>query len=492
MTHRLTTLDAAFLHAEDADPRTRLGIGGLAVLEGPIPDHRALMETLGERIAVCPRFAQRLRRRALDLSAPEWVDDDAFRLAHHVRRIAVPAPGGEHELFALAADVMSWRLDRSRPLWEIWVIDGLADGRWAMLMKVHPCIADAIATVHILSGLADHPASNGAASHAGHGPDSEVQRCPASATTASSPAEQAPRQLRAASPGADRPTWWTALRTSAQIAAGTVAATRHALHGSTELAAGLLRPVSSLNGPITTRRRYSATRVALDDVRQICRAFEVTVHDVALAALTESYREMLLRRGEQPGAESLRTLVPMSVAALDGPRCGADHATVLMPYLPVDEENPVLRLRMMHARLARMKARAVTDDQAGSLATAATRLLPFPVMAWGANLLSRLPQRNVATLAVNVPGPREPLQLMGREVVSVLPIPPIGIRLRTAAAVLSYADELFFGILADFDTVPDVDELARGVEAAVARLLVRSKRRRGTRDRRGLSLVVNS
>lgn len=475
MVQRLTTLDTGYLHAEDADHHTQLGIGGLAVLEGPVPDHDSLMSTLGERIAGCPRFAQRLRRRVLDLSAPEWVDDDHFDLAHHVRRIAVPAPGTDAELFQVVADVMSWRLDRSRPLWEIWIVDGLADHRWALLMKVHPCVADAIATVHILTGLSDHGADSGAA----------LERC-----ISKHPAGNALSAAAPPSPPAPVGGWLQVLRESARVAAGAVAAARQVLHTPGELAADMLRPVSALNGPITARRRYSAARVALDDVRQICRTFDVTVNDVALSALAESYRNMLLRRGEQPDSDSLRALVPMALRAP-----GAHHPTdtrpaVMLPYLPVEQDNPVLRLRMVHARMATMKSAA--RQQASTVAATAARVLPFPVTAWAMDLLARLPQRRVATLAVNVPGPHEPLQVMGREVVRVLPIPPIGIQLRTAAAVLSYADELFFGILADFDAVPDIDELARGIEKAVARLLIRAKRRRPARDRHGLRLVVNT
>lgn len=460
MTQRLTTLDTAFLYAEDTDPHARLGIGGLAILDGPMPDHASLMSTLAERIAVCPRFSQRLRRQIFDLSAPEWVDDDTFDLAYHVRRVAVPGSGSDEDLFGVVADVMSWRLDRNRPLWEIWLIGGLAEGRWAMLVKVHPCLADAVATVHILTGLSDSMAD-----------DAEVRRCmsnhPASSALAASP----PQHLQPA----PRPSpWLAALRAPAQIAGDALAAARHVLHSSNEFVAGLARPASSLNGPVTSRRRYTAARVALDDVTQICRTFNVDVEDVALAALTESYRDMLLRRGELLHAESLRTLVPRGDAAL-------------LPYLPVHEANPVMRLRLVHARLEKMK----DDHGADGWATAAARMLPFPMTAWALDLLSRLPQRNVATMAVNVPGPCEPLQVLGHNVIAVLPVPPIGIRLRTAAAVLNYGDQLSVGILTDYEAVPDADELARGVEAAVARLLERSRRRRG-RDRRGLALVITA
>ncbi|MGV0627421.1 wax ester/triacylglycerol synthase family O-acyltransferase [Mycolicibacter minnesotensis] len=448
MTEYLTPLDASYLHMEDADRHANLGFGALAVLEGPIPEHAALMSALGERIAACPRFAQRLRRRPWDLVASTWVPDPTFCLANHVCRIAAPGRGTDDELFAVVGEVMSWRLDRNRPLWEIWVIDGLSDGRWAMLVKVHPSIADAAATVHILAGLSDEGPAHGA----GHGGAAGGRRSPTG--------------------------WQHAVRMASSLAAGArngVQRADQAVRGAAEFATGLLRPATALNGPLSSRRRYTAARVNAAEVDQICRTFEVTVDDVALAALTESYRNLLIRRGSSPEHDSLRTLVPAPEA-------------VLLPRLPIDEDNPVTRLRIVHARLAQARAAA---DGAGSAAAALARAIPPPVTAWATTLISRLPQRSVVALAANVPGPGRPLTVLGCPVSEILPIPPIGLQLRTAAAILRYDEDLFFGILADYGSIRDADELARGVEAAVARLLARSRARRGARDRHGLSLVVN-
>lgn len=465
----LTTLDAGFLKAEDADPRVSLAIGGLAVLEGPAPDTDSLTATLAQRIAACPRFTQRLRSRPLDLAAPQWVDDPDFDLAHHLRRIAVPHPGDDREVFQLIADTMSRRLDRSRPLWEIWVIEGLADNRWAMLMKVHHCIADGIATAHMLAGLSDHGVG-----------DSFVGKIRA----ANEPVNSG---LRLPGVIANPLDWIGGLRTaSSAVLAG---ASRAAL-GATELAVGLLRPgSSSLNGTVSDLRRYSAARVPLDDIRQVCDAFDVTVNDVALAALTESYRALLIRRGEQPAPDTLRTLVPVSVRSADAFDKSGNRVSVMLPYLPVEEDNSVRRLQMVHSRLTRTKSNG--QRQAGSAAVSLASVIPFPLTAWAIRMLARLPQRGVTALATNVPGPREPLQIMGRKVIGVMPIPPIAMQLRTGVAMLSYADHLFFGILADFDAVPDVEELARGIESAVARLVAGSKRK-AARDRLGLSLVVSA
>jgi diacylglycerol O-acyltransferase len=468
---QLTTIDAGFLHAEDSDRHVSLAIGGLAVVEGPAPDYDSLITILAQRISHCPRFAQRLRMRPFNLGAPVWVDDPEFDLSHHVRRIAVPQPGSDRELFQLIAEMMSWRLDRSRPLWEIWAIEGLAGGQWAMLMKVHRCIADPIATAHMLAGLSDGGVGNSLAG------DIRAARDPE------------PSRLAIPNLSLNPMRWASDLwKTSATMATATARAAR----GAAELTASLVRPTpaSSLNGSITDLRRYSAARISLDDIKLVCRTFGVTINDVALAALTESYRDLLTRHGEPPLPDSLRTLVPVSARPTDTFDATDNRVSVMLPYLPVDEDSPVRRLRKVHSRLS--KAKATGQRQAGSAFVSIANAVPFALTAWTMRLLTRLPQRGVVALATNVPGPAEPLKIMGRKVTAVMPVPPIAMQLRTGVAMLSYADDLFFGILADFDAIPDVDELAHGIEVAVARLVARSKRRQAVRERRGLSLVVSA
>jgi len=466
---KLTTLDAGFLKAEDADRHVSLAIGGLAVIEGPIPDRDALMATLAQRIRACPRFGQRLRTRPFDFGAPEWVADPDFDLTRHVRHIALPRPGDDRELFHLAADVISRRLDRDRPLWEIWIIEGLSDNRWAMLTKIHHCVADGIAATHVLAGLCDD----------GIGESFASPICAAK--------EPKVRGLLQAIPGVNPLSalgglWnaWTAI---------TATAARTAL-GAAEIAAGLLhRTTTSLNGSITNLRRYSVARVPLADIAQVCQTFDVTINDVALAAITESYRNMLVQRGEEPLPDALRTLVPVSMRSADAIDKTDNRVSVMLPYLPVEEQNPVQRLRIVHSRLDRTKSHG--QHQAGHALVSMANRIPFPLTAWTVALLTRIPQRGVTTLATNVPGPRQPLQLMSQRVLSVFPIPPIAMQLRTGVAMLSYAENLFFGILADYDSVADIDALARGIEVAVARLVTISKKRKPVRGRRKLSLVVN-
>lgn len=469
---QLTTLDAGFLKAEDADRHVSLAIGGLAVIEGPIPDREALMATLAQRIRTCPRFGQRLRTRPFDLGAPEWVDDPDFDLGRHVRHIALPRPGDDRELFQLAADVISRRLDRDRPLWEIWIIEGLSDNRWAMLTRIHHCMADGIAATHMLVGLCDpDPAGTheSFASHIRAAKEPEAQRVS--------------RTTHGFNPLNILGGLWN---TSTAI---TSTAARTAL-GAAEIAAGLLRPTTtSLNGPITTLRRYGVARVPLADIAQVCRTFDVTINDVALAAITESYRNTLVQRGEAPLPDALRALVPVSMRSVDALDKTDNRVSVMLPYLPVDEEHPIERLRTVHSRLDRTKSHG--QRQAGHAFVSMANRIPFPLTAWAVRLLTQLPQRGVTTLATNVPGPRRPLRLMGQRVLSVFPVPPIAMQLRTGVAMLSYAEDLFFGVLADYEAVADIDALARGIEQAVAHLVSISKQRKRIHGRRGLTLVAN-
>src|SRR5215207_619993 len=178
---QLSTLDAGFLEAEDSDRHVSLAIGALAVIAGPMPDYDSVVAGLAERILSVPRFKQVLRTRPLDLGAPQWVDDDNIDISHHVRRAALPRPGDDAALFRWVAEVMERRLDRDRPLWECWIVDGLAHNRWAILMKIHHCIADGIAATHMLARLCDDAAGGTFATEirAAHQPSPGALRLPA-------------------------------------------------------------------------------------------------------------------------------------------------------------------------------------------------------------------------------------------------------------------------------------------------------------------------
>lgn len=446
---RLNAFDAGFLDAEDADPHISTAVGALAILEGPVPDHAELMQTISKRIRSLPRLRQVVRRHVLDLVAPEWVDDPGLDIAHHVRRAALPSPGDDAALFTFAAEAMEPRLDRDRPLWQSWVIEGLTEGRWALLMKVHHCIGDGIATMHMLTGLFDD----------GDGQTyvDAVRTARTAEHTASARALTTLNPLR----------WARTIWNTASAVSGAAALT---VGGTLQIVDSLLRPgaKNTLNGPVSTMRRFSAVSVPLDDVCSVCHSFDVTLNDVALAAITDSFRAALKRRGEVPEPKSLRTLVPVSVRSDDRADTAGNRVSVMLPYLPVDQSDPVQQLHTVHRRLD--KAKSSGQRQAGSSAAAALSLVPFAIASRAIRVLTALPQRGIVTLATNVPGPRDHLHVLGREVVRMVPIPPVALRLRAAVAILSYGDDLAFGIMGDFDSFPDVDDLAAGIARAVAHL----------------------
>ena len=449
VVEQLKTLDAGFLMAEDSDRNVSLAIGGIAIVEGSAPTYDQFKDILSERIRAIPRCMQMLRTQPFDVVAPQWVDDPDFDLGRHVRRAAVPRPGGDTELFGVVADVLERRLDRDRPLWECWVIEGLKGNRWAILMKIHHCVADGVSATRMLTRLCDDVDGGPPARPTGIKRADVVHLKPVPDPTP--PSSNPLNNL------------WRAATNVTDAATRTVS-------GAAELAAGLLRPNtdSSLVGPVTAMRRYRAVRVPLADIEQVCRKFDVTVNDVALTAITEGFRSVLLHRGEAPKPDSLRTLVPVSVRSPDTLDKPGNRLSVMLPYLPVEQDDPIQQLRIVHSRMNRAKQGG--QRQAGNMAVSASNYVPFMWSAWAIRLLTRLPQRGIVTLATNVPGPRRQLRMMGSRVASLLPIPPIALRLRTGVAVLSYADDLVFGITADYNSGADVDELAKGIEKAVTRL----------------------
>lgn len=445
----LNTLDAGFLMAEDADRNVSLAIGGIAIVDGSAPNYDKFKSILAERIKAIPRCMQMLRTQPFDIGAPHWVDDPSFELSRHVRRVAVPRPGGDTELFQVVADVLERRLDRDRPLWECWVIEGLKGNRWAILMKIHHCMADGISAARILTRLCDET-------------DGDVFARPGVANRAAKHPHLTPVPDLGPHSNPISKLWRTAT--------GITNTVSRTVSGAAEIAGSLLGPTagSSLVGPVTAMRRYRSVRVPFADVEQICRKFDVTVNDVALAAITEGYRSVLLHRGERPQPDSLRTLVPVSVRSHDSLDKPGNRLSIMLPYLPVEQDDPIQQLRAVHSRLTRTKQGG--QRQAGNIAVSATSYVPFMFSSWMIRFLTRLPQRGIVTLATNVPGPQRRLKMMGHNVARVLPIPPIALQLRTGIAVMSYCDDLVFGITADYDMGADIDELADGIKIGVARL----------------------
>ncbi|MCX2951450.1 wax ester/triacylglycerol synthase family O-acyltransferase [Lentzea sp. NEAU-D7] len=432
----LSPLDAAFLDIEDADPHASLAIASVAVVEGPAPTHDEFLALMRARLPVLPRARQKLLRVPLDLGTPGWQDDPAFNLAYHVRRTALPAPGGDAELSALIARVMGQRLDRDRPLWEYWVVEGLAGGRWAIVAKVHHCLVDGVGGTMLYDVMyGDAPAPDPA-------PEQDASLLSLLGAAVTSP-----------------------MRTARLVAS--------AVSGLVSLVGSLL-PVhaSSLFGPLGTARHYRIVRASLAEVKQVAHTFGGTVNDVVLAAVSSAYRAVLLARGERPDPESVRTMVPVSVR---GDRRMDNQVSVRLAFLPVEAEHVVDALSVVHQRFAALKKG--NEAEAGHAVTELARHEPFAPLSWSIRLGAMLPQRSIVTVTTNVPGPREELRVLGRPIVEILPYVPIAVRIRTGIAVLSYADRLTIGITADYDSNPDVDVLAEALHEAFATLVSAAKAR---------------
>src|SRR5438309_7627386 len=295
----MSPLDASFLHIEDAV--THMHIGSVGIFEGPPPAPGEVKEAISERLPLVPRYRQKVRFVPLSLGRPTWVDDPHFNLDYHVRRTALPAPGGEEELRNLVGRVMSQQLDRNKPLWELWVAEGLKDGGWALISKTHHSMVDGVSATDLLSVILDSEREPDSAGDDTWTPEPE----PGSASLVAHSLA-----LRAASPYEAVRTALAAARGPRKVTSQAVTAARGIVNMRHLLSPN---PASTLNGPIGPHRRWAWARARLSDVKEIRSLHGGTINDVVLTAITNGFRELLLSRGEDVDGRVIRTLVPVSV-----------------------------------------------------------------------------------------------------------------------------------------------------------------------------------
>ncbi len=456
---RLTPLADAFLEVEAVDPAVSLTIGSLAVFDGPAPTYAELLATIETRLPLIPRYRQRLRSAPFDLAPPAWVADEHFDLRNHVLRAAVPSPGGREEVAGLVATLMAPRMDRSRPLWECWLCEGLPDGRWAVLSRIHHCLADGVSGTDLYRLFLDL-APNA----------SPLVPGPAPAEPADMPATFTARALGDLAGYPARVA--TAVGRLSRTPVRSVHAVRHTARGLLDLT-GAARPVhpSSLLGPIGADRRFSWVEVRMSEITDVRRRCGATVNDVALAAVAGGFRRLLLGRGEEPTARTVRSLVPVSTRSPGQESTPDNQVSLLLPYLPVDLADPVERVQIVHRRLRRLRAHH--EPEAGAGITSTAELGPFPLVSWGLRTAWRFPQHQVTTVTTNVPGPPVPLYCLGRPLRSLLPWVPIADHVRVGVAMLSYRDALTFGLTGDHESVPDLQVLADGIAESWSELAAR-------------------
>jgi diacylglycerol O-acyltransferase len=464
---RMSPLDAGFIDLEDEDRHSSLAIASIAVLEGPAPSYEEFLAAVAGRLPLVSHYRSKARHIPFDLGRPVWVSDPHFDLRYHIRQTALPAPGGDEQLCRLMERVMEQRLDRERPLWECWLVEGLQGGRWAVLTKVHHCMADGVSATDLYRVFFDATPepSPGVEDTWKPAPEPSTLRLTADAVRdlALSPVEQA-RALRDAlrAPGA-------LVRRTVGVAYGLA------------MLAGALVPTSasSLSGPIGRPRRYRVLRFPLADVKAVRKGLGGTVNDVVLAVIAGGFRTLLLARGEQPGPHVIRSLVPVSVRAPGQESIYDNRVSLLLASLPVDIADPVERLTAMRGHLAALKAGG--EAEAGEAVTSIARYEPFPLISLGVRLAFRAPQRIIVTVTTNVPGPQFPLYALGRRVVEILPYVPIATTVRLGLAIFSYCGQMVIGVTGDRTSTPDIDVLVRGIEDSLAELVAAARRGSGAR-----------
>lgn len=435
---RMSTLDAGFYLVDHRN--VPMHLGSVAIFEGPPPRLAELAELYAARLGQMPRYRQVVRSAALQLRRPAWADDPDFDIYDHIRHVRVPRPGSDAHLRDVAARVFAEPLDPDRPLWEAWLLDGIADGRWAVLSKVHHCAVDGTGGSDLMTLLF------------GPEPDSAGQ----AARQADSVAEAIARPVRELAAVAG--SVLTQLPSVPDVAAYGQGLAR----GARRLAAP---SVSSLNGPAGRSRRWGWTSTSLDDLRQIRAMLGGTVNDVLLAAIAGSLRGVILDR-ELADSQVVRTLVPVSTRTATESGAIANRLSAVLVNLPVSEPDPLRRLQLIHAQTEDLKR---THQAAGpQLLSAMLGAMAPPLLALGLRAAFRLPQPLVQTVTTNVPGPAAALSALGRPLTAIYPYAPIGGNVRISMAMYSYVGTVYVGITADHEATAEPEELTSGLDHEIA------------------------
>jgi diacylglycerol O-acyltransferase len=468
---RLTTLDAAFLHFEH--PWTPMHVAGLYIFEGTPeipgrPGLHGLFHMVEQRLPLVPRYRQRVVSVPLGLGQPLWVDDPDFDLSYHLRRAALPAPGGTRELLEFVARIHARPLDRSRPLWEIYVIEGLEDGRLAMYSKVHHAMIDGMAGIDLATVILDTtPEGAPAPSSRPFAPPKLPGRAQLLSDVVRSGAGSTAGALRS-------------LLQNPRAAIGEVASQAAATTGIRRFA-GLLRPAPTgpLNVPVGPHRRLALVPISLVRAKAVKNKLGGTVNDVVLTAVGEAVDHFLEHRNVAHEEQTYRVLVPVSVRDESQRMTLGNRVAAMFVDLPV---GPMPARR----RLATV-SRAMTGVKENQQALAADRLIALggwaPATLHGlAGRIGFSSQRVLNLVVSNVPGVQYPLYAGGARLLETYPLLPLAANLASVVCVTSYCGTLYFGLVGDRDAVPDLDVLARGLRRGFDRLEIAAHQARDEGD----------
>ena len=456
---RLTALDATFLELEEADEGATMHIGGLMVFDslsdGGTPTLEAVTSTIAARLAELPRYSQRLSStRTKGLSWPCWCPDDRFDVRSHIRHASLPGPGDEQELCDWAGEFFSHRLDRTRPLWEMVLLEGLSEGRWAIASKTHHAMVDGVGSVGVVQLLLDaDPSGRGQPEPALERPDAPWEAAP--------PAE--PGLLSDAVDAVGR------------AAGSTLHAALHpreALVRSRALVEVLVSseisgsPHTTLNVPIGATRRFGVVRASLSDLKGTGHELGGSVNDVLLTACTAGLRELMLSRGERPPKAGVRAMVPMNLRDAGERLALGNRVSSLFVDLPVATEDVAGRFDVVTQRTRQLKSSRAALGAETMLDVAG---LAPPVLH---TLIARslYATRLFNVTITNVPGPRAPLYVLGAPLHAVYPLVPLAAEHAVGIAIFSYMDEVAIGVSADRDSCPDLDVMIDAIHLELGRL----------------------
>jgi diacylglycerol O-acyltransferase len=450
---RLTGLDASFLALEDRG--AQMHVGSVLLFEGEAPAYEDFVAQLERRLALVPRYRQKLAFPPLVQSRPLWVDDPHFNAGYHVRHTGLPAPAGEPELRRLAGRVFAQRLDRSKPLWELWLVDRVGDDRFALISKTHHCLVDGISGVDLATVLFDlDPNAPPQPPAEPWVPRPEPSRAmllaDALVERAGGPVEFA----RGAAVAVRHPQ--DAVAAGVTAMGGLAAITQAGLAGA---------PPSPLNVRIGPHRRFAWVDGDLAAFKAIKNALGGTVNDVVLAVVAGALRNHYLAHGYDTDTE-LKAMVPISVRAESERGALGNKVTTMYAPLPIGLEDPIARYRAIHEAMRGLKesGQAVGADVLTSLADFA----PPTILSQAARLQTR--QRFFNLTVTNVPGPQFTLYLMGRPLRRLYPQVPLVENAALGIAIMSYDGRIDFGLLADYDALPDLDDVASALDGAIAEL----------------------
>jgi diacylglycerol O-acyltransferase / wax synthase len=478
---RLTALDSTFLHLEDHSS-AHMHVASVMVFEGKAPTLVELVEHIHGRLHLVPRYRQRLAFVPFDQGRPVWADDPHFNAFYHIRHTALPKPADDAALKRLAGRLFSQRLDRSKPLWEIWLVQSMSGGRFALIAKTHHALVDGISGVDITTVLFDTAAE----------PVPSSPPTPWSAKPLPGQAKLLGEALieRSTVP-AEMARGARALLRAPRRAVSQVKDGLTGLGATTLAGINAPAPPSPFNVDIGPHRRYTFVDSELAEFKGIKDSLGGTLNDVVLASVSLALGRYLRREGHDTAGLELKAMVPVSVRSKAQRGALGNKVAAMWAPLPVGVENPAECLHRITAAMEDLKrgGQAVGAQVLTNLAGFA----PPTILSQAARLQARQPFFNL--VVTNVPGPQFPLYLLGRRLQVLYPVVPLAQRQALGIAVMSYDGHLGFGLLGDYDALPELEQIARDLEAAIASLAraagVRPRRSAGSGRRKAKATQSN-